>query len=232
MEAEQIRTILTACERALESGARADLRALGFWRAVGAVKGRAELTDELAERIAEIDRRAFLARVRLVFPLPVGVALSVVGAIVGLLLLVAAFALPQTLAGAAVLAAAGALVGTTHDLAHLAVGRAVGIRFTNWYSDLPTRPQPGVKIEYASYLRAPARGRAWMHASGAIVTKLVPFLLLPVALAAGTPWWTSAVLLVVGIAQLATDALFSVRSGDWGKFRRELRIAERASRRS
>jgi hypothetical protein len=36
-------------------------------------------------------------------------------------------------------------------------GRAAGIRFTGWFLDGPTRLQPGLKIDYASYLRTPAR---------------------------------------------------------------------------
>ena len=182
-------------------------------------------TDRFAQRIADVDRRAFTARVRLVFPLRVGVALLILGAIAGLALLAAAFALTGAAAGIAVLLGAGALIGATHDLAHLIVGTAVGIRFSHWYSDLPARPQPGVKIDYASYLRTPPRKRAWMHASGAIVSKLVPFLAVLVAMAAGTPWWTSVLLVAIGVTQIVTDLLLSVRYGDWKKFRRELRIA-------
>src|SRR5439155_23826878 len=46
-------------------------------------------------------------------------------------------------------------------------GVAAGIRFIGWFLDGPTRLQPGLKIDYASYLRTPARRRAWMHAAGA-----------------------------------------------------------------
>jgi hypothetical protein len=167
--------------------------------------------------------------VPLALPIQVGVGLLLAGTIAGVALLALAFALPADLAGIAVLLGAGALLGATHDLAHLLTGHAAGIRFTHWYSDLPRRPQPGVKIDYASYLRTPATARAWMHASGAIVTKLIPFLVVPVALAAGTPWWTTALLVTVGVVQLLTDLLFSVRASDWKRFRRESRAA-RASR--
>ena len=67
------------------------------------------------------------------------------------------------------------------------------------------RPQPGVKVDYASYLRVPARSRAWMHASGAIVTKIVPFALIGAALAADVPSWVVWVLVAVGIGQMVTD---------------------------
>ncbi|MDP9264663.1 MAG: hypothetical protein M3O91_00890 [Chloroflexota bacterium] len=229
MDAESVDATLAACERALASSAPPDLRAVGFWRAVAAVKRHPEWTDRFAERIAQIDRRAFLARVRLVLPLPLGVALLLLGSAVGVVLLGAAFALEPMTAGIAALLGTGALIGATHDLAHLVVGRAVGIRFTHWYVDLPKRPQPGVKLDYASYLRTSARSRAWMHVSGAVVTKLVPFAGALVALAARVPWWAAASLVAIGVAQLVTDALFSVRAGDWKKFRRELRIARATS---
>ncbi|MFB3049324.1 MAG: hypothetical protein ACE1Z9_04150, partial [Acidimicrobiia bacterium] len=85
--------------------------------------------------------------------------------------------------------------------------------------------QPGVKTDYASYLRSPARSRAWMHASGAIVTKSIPFLLVPSALIAGVPTWTVIVLVGVGVFQLITDALWSTKVSDWAKYRREMNIA-------
>lgn len=227
MQPEEIERILGACERSLDAG-RTDLREQGFWRVVGALKRAPELRARFASRVAEADRRAFLSRVRIAVPLPVGVALLLLGTAAGIALLAAAFALDGAAAGVAVLLGAGALEGTTHDLAHLAVGRVVGIRFTHWYTDPPARPQPGVKIDYASYLRASANGRAWMHASGAIATKIVPFVCLPLALASSAPWWTAAVLAALGVVQIATDVLFSVRSGDWKKFQRERRFARPA----
>jgi hypothetical protein len=64
-----------------------------------------------------------------------------------------------------------------------------------------------------------------MHASGAVVTKAIPFLLIPSALIAGVPGWTVAILVTLGIAQLLTDALWSTRVSDWSKYRREIAIA-------
>lgn len=222
---EEIDRTLSACEAGVSGGRRADLKALGFWRAVAAVKRQPEWIDRFAARIAAIDRKAFLARVPLVMPLPVGVALLVLGTSVGIALLAIAYALEPTTGGIAVLLGTGALIGATHDLTHLVVGSAVGIRFTHWYADLPKRPQPGVKIDYESYLKTPARSRATMHASAAIVTKLVPFLGALVAWTSPAPWWAVAILIAVGVLQLITDALFSVRASDWKRYRREMRVA-------
>lgn len=225
MERHEIDVILERTERALDTERRPDLRALGFWRAVTAAKREPDVRARHAARIAALDRRAFLARTPLAVPIQLGVALLTLGAMAGAALLVVAFALPPDLAGLAILASTGALIGATHDLAHVVAGAAAGIRFTHFYTAGPQRPQPGVKIEYESYLRASPRGRAWMHAAGAIVTKIIPFLLIPLALAARAPGWTVALLLLIGVAQIVTDVLFSTKSGDWKRFRRELRFA-------
>lgn len=228
MNASDVDQVFAACEAGLDRPGRLDLSGLGFWRAVAAVKREPTWIERFAERAGAIDRRAFLARVPIAIPIAAGVALLTFGAAVGIAFLVAAFLIDsEVIAGVAVLLGTGALIGTTHDLAHVVSGAAVGIRFTHLYSDLPKRPQPGVKLDYASYLSATPRGRAWMHASGAIVTKLLPFVMVPVAIAAGTPWWTSVALVAIGAVQLITDALFSVRAGDWKKFQREMRFARR-----
>ena len=225
MDETAVTNALASCERELQAGRTPDLRALGFWRAVAAVKRRRELVDRYATRIAAIDRAAFRRRVRLVFPVALGVIVLDLGLFGGLLLLAIATLVDHPWREIVVLVAAGALDVTTHGLAHLAVGALVGIDFTDWFVDLPKRPQPGFKIDYASYLRASPRQRAWMHAAGAIATKLVPFLVIPYALAIGTDLWVALVLLALGIVQILFDVLFSVRASDWKKFRREMRLA-------
>ena len=225
MDETAVANALASCEVELQAGRTPDLRALGFWRAVAAVKRRRELVDRYATRIAAIDRAAFRRRVRLAFPVALGVIVLDLGLFGGLLLLAIATLVDHPWREIVVLVAAGALDVTTHGLAHLAVGALVGIDFTDWFVDLPKRPQPGFKIDYASYLRASPRRRAWMHAAGAIATKLVPFLVIPYALAIGTDLWVALVLLALGIVQILFDVLFSVRASDWKKFHREMRLA-------
>jgi hypothetical protein len=117
------------------------------------------------------------------------------------------------------------LIGT-HSLAHYVVGRMAGIRFTHVFLGGPPPPRPGVKTDYATYLRATPRARAIMHASGAVVTKLLPFALLPVSvwLYEGWPWLTW-VLIAIGIFQIVTDVVLSTKVSDWKKVRREMRAA-------
>jgi hypothetical protein len=65
-----------------------------------------------------------------------------------------------------------------------------------------------------------------MHASGAIVTKTVPFVFLGAALAADLPAWVVWALVVIGFAQIGTDLTWSRKASDWKKFRREMNLAQ------
>ncbi len=229
MDSQEIDKVLRECERLIAAGGPLDLRVIGFWRAVAAVKRKPELTAKYADRIGAIDRAAFLQRVRLRFPASRGIALLLLGALFGLFLLWLAAAFIRPIREILMLVGFGALLLTTHNLAHFAYGSLVGIRFSDWFVDLPKRPQPGLKIDYATYLRAPARSRAWMHAAGAIVTKIVPFAVVLYALSVSTDGWAIAVLVAVGLLQLASDALYSVKASDWKKFNREMKLAKNRS---
>ena len=217
----EIDTALNAAEVQIAFGDAPDLKAAGFWRAVSAVKRDPSLTDQFADRIGAIDRVAFNGWARLVIPIWIGTTLAAIGALTGISIVSASALVPQW-NGVVFLLGAGVLIGTTHGLGHLTVGFIGGIRFSAWFIGAG-RPQPGVKTDYATYLRATPRSRAWMHASGALVTKAIPFLLLPVALfVAAIPGWVAIVLLVIGILQIITDVVWSTKSSDWAKFRREM----------
>jgi hypothetical protein len=225
VEERDIESSLASCESELAAGRAPDVKTHGFWRSVAAVKKRPDLVARYADRIARIDRAVFVDRVKVRFPAMVGVALLSLGSVVGLLILWFAAGQGHPLRELAVLVGMGALLVCTHNLAHFVVGTIAGIRFTDWFMDLPKRPQPGLKIDYATYLRAPARSRAWMHAAGALVTKLVPFAVIPYAGAIGCDLWVAVVLLALGVAQIVTDLAWSVKASDWKKFRREMKLA-------
>ena len=225
MDESSVERTLAACEQQLRADGTPDLRALGFWRAVAAVKRHPELVDRYATRIAAIDRAVFRRRVRLRSSASFGLGLLAVATFAGTVLIALARGLDHPWREIVLLAGTGALDVCTHGLAHFVVGAAVGIRFTDWFIDLPKRPQPGLKVDYASYLRASPRQRAWMHAAGAIATKVVPFLVIHYALAIGTDLWVVLALLALGVVQVVFDVLYSVRASDWKKFRREMRLA-------
>jgi hypothetical protein len=95
-------------------------------------------------------------------PLHLGLIGLATGTLIGLVLVGGAFLTPLPVNGLMILTGAGVLLAATHDLAHWAVGRAVGIDFTELFIARPSRPQPGIKIDYATYLRTPARAPGCM----------------------------------------------------------------------
>ncbi|HUG32136.1 MAG TPA: hypothetical protein VMM14_04520 [Acidimicrobiia bacterium] len=210
---------LGRAEAAVEAGD--GLSGTGFWGAVSEVKRRPELGERYADRIARIDARAHRNWALLVIPLRLGTVLATGVTLIGLVLIWWAYDLTGWAKITAFFAGVGVLLVSTHSLAHLLVGRLMGIEFTYWFVGEISQPQPGVKTDYASYLRTAANKRAWMHAAGAIVTKTIPFLLIGAALAADLPLWSVWALTGLGVAMVLTDVLWSSQASDWKKFKRE-----------
>ena len=212
-------------EAAVDAG-QADLRALGFWRLLARVKADQVLAHHWAEQAGRIDRKAFEALTSVRLPVWFGNAVLVVGTLVGAG--VVAFALTtesEELAGLALIFAALLWSATFHVPAHWLVGRAIGIRFVAYYVRDLIPPVPGLKIDYATYLRVAPEARAWMHASGAIASKIGPFLALAFWPASGAPGWAAWAILGYGLLIIGTDVVVSTRKSDWKRFRREMRIA-------
>jgi hypothetical protein len=225
VEPPSIEESLEAAENAVEGGR--SLAGTGFWRAVEEVKRDPALAERYADRIAVIDQRAFTDWPLLKIPIGLGTALAFAATAAGLALIGLSYFAGSSPADVVLFfLGLGVLLGSTHGLGHLLVGGIAGIRFTHWFVAQVSRPQPGVKVDYASYLRASARSRAWMHASGAITTKLIPFVMIGAAVAAGLPPWAVWALPVLGVAMIVTDFAWSTKASDWKKFRREMRLAQ------
>ena len=212
-------------ERALASDAKIDLASLGFWKAVTATKKRPDMVEAFADRIGIIDREAFERWAVLKLPPGTGTALSIAATGGGLALMGWSSRLEGGGQGLVLLAGTGVVMTATHGLAHWVVARAQGIKVSHWFVGSWRMPQPGIKVDYATYLRTPARQRAWMHASGAIVTKLVPFIALGAGSAMDAPAWSMRALGVIAVAQIATDLTWSTKASDWKKFKREMALA-------
>ena len=223
MEPVVIEQALPAAEAAANRGEA--LTGTGFWQAVARVKTDNELIDRYADRIAMIDQTSFRHWALVVVPIGIGTALMSLATAVGIMLIGFAYALTDLTAVVVFYLGFGIVLMTSHGLAHLIVGRLSGIRFTSWFIGTIGRPQPGVKIDYVSYLETRPVRRAWMHASGAIVTKVVPFALIGAAVAASLPSWAVWALPAIGVASIVTDVLWSTKKSDWKKFEREMKFA-------
>ena len=225
MDKAQIDGILIAAEAALASGAKVDLGPLGFWKAVTAVKKQPEMVELFADRVGEIDREAFERWALLKLPTWLGTSLAIVATAGGSVLIAWSGGQGEFAQGIGLLVGTVVILTATHSLAHLLVTRVQGMRAICWFVGTVRRPTPGIKIDYATYLRTRATQRAWMHASGAILSKVVPLIGLGVGLVMGAPTWVLVVLGVLGVGQIVTDVLWSTKSSDWKKFKREMALA-------
>jgi hypothetical protein len=225
MQEHQVESILSASEAALAQGGKVDLAGLGFWKAVAAVKRHPEWRARYAGRIAAIDREAFERGVRLHVPLSLGVTALAAGTVAGVGAVVASLFAPRQRKSLLLLGGSGVLLVATHGLTHFIVGRAFGIRFTSVFLGGKLLIEPGLKIDYESYLKVSPRRRAWMHASGAIKTMAVSILMFLVALAGGFPRWVKWLLGANAAVVTLTEIFFSTRYSDWKRYGREMRIA-------
>ena len=215
---------LDRIEAAVRAGST-DLRTLGFWRVVAAIKCDPVSVLDHADQVGRIDRAAFRARVRARVPVWVGTVLLGAVTAAGVVAIVLAARWTGTAAGLALLAAAVAWAIGVHSPAHWGFGWFAGIRFTDYFLGGPPPPRPGLKTDYATYLRAEPSMRAWFHASGAIASKLAPFVAVALAPATNAPAWAVLAAAAFGVLQIVTDVLFSTKSSDWKRFRRERAVA-------
>jgi hypothetical protein len=235
----EVEAELGRIEASVDAG-DADLSKLGFWRLVRAVKRDPALANASAEAIGRIDAEAFRRRVMLRIPVWTGNATLAVGTLALTYLIPLSWFSAggggsssepvSTPAGFLILVAAGGLSVTLHDLAHWLVGRLVGIRFLCYFLDGPFRIQPGLKSDYATYIRAAPNARAAMHAAGALASKIAPFAVLfaawlPDRGLEGYPGWSIAAVVALGVTQVVTDVLWSTRKSDWKRYARERRLA-------
>ncbi|MEM0444223.1 MAG: hypothetical protein QXX49_07290 [Candidatus Caldarchaeum sp.] len=123
----------------------------------------------------------------------------------------------------------------THDLAHYAVGRLAGVRFSNYYLGLSnivrlglvprqfkTLPVAlGIKIDRLNSTATP-RGYAAMYAAGPIASMLFP-LTIPLIMLANNPGGIAGqLLLLLAAANIVFTSIFSPKAGCIAKARKAL----------
>jgi hypothetical protein len=221
---------LDRIEAAVRAGS-ADLSSLGFWRVVASIKKDPVMVIALADQAGRIDRDAFRARVRIRTPVWVGTSLMLAVVLVGVVAVILSGVWSGAVAGLALLVAGGAWSLGVHSPAHQAFAWFAGIGVTDYFLGGPPPPRPGVKTDYASYLRTEASRRAWFHASGAIATKIAPFVAVALSPLTNAPGWAVVAMAAYGVFQIVSDIVFSTRSSDWKKFLRERAVAAELRRR-
>jgi hypothetical protein len=182
----------------------------------------------MADRIGLIDRTAFERWAWIKMPVAVGTTFALLATAVGLWLIGLAYGASTLTQAVLLLVGTGILMASTHSLAHLVVGSLQGMRFSHWFVGTIGRPQPGVKVDYGSYLRVPPHRRAWMHAAGAITTKFIPLIGLGAGWAMGAPAWAMVALAVITVSQVLIDVIWSTKKSDWKKYRREMEFVQSA----
>jgi hypothetical protein len=215
---------LDRIEAAVASGTT-DLASLGFWKTVRAIKLDRVAVVELADQAGRIDTAAFRARVKMRTRPWVGVVAMLGLTALGFLGIYLADVWSDPWAGLAIVGTGVAWSVGWHLPAHVFVGWLGGIRYTDAFLGGPPPPRPGIKTDYATYLRAEPSMRAWFHASGAIATKIAPFAALAFWPSTDAPAWSAWALVALGALQILTDVTLSTKSSDWKKFRRERQIA-------
>ena len=222
---EDFQDVFSRIEAAVDAG-DSDLSTLGFWAMVRRVKAEPMLARHWADVVGRIDRKAFEARVRPRFPVWFGNAVLTGGLAVGGAAIGYAVVCDNAAVSGALLVASGPILSASvHDLAHWARGRAAGMRFLCYFLDGPLRIQPGLKTDYATYLRTAPEARATMHAAGAVASKIAPFVALGLWPISDAPAWAAWGLAALGGIQILTDVVWSTKKSDWKKFSREMAAA-------
>ncbi len=116
----------------------------------------------------------------------------------------------------------------SHDLAHHITGSIVGIKFQYYFLGrsaitklklpLVSRlmeyvPVLVLKIDKASLGKVSVAARRWMYASGAIVSMVLPLLVLPTSYSLG-PIWVGVLFTLLVVGSALFTLYFSPRSGD------------------
>ena len=115
-----------------------------------------------------------------------------------------------------------------HDLAHHIVGKIVGIRFQYYYlGKSPIRklklplvsqvmrmlPVLGLKIDKGSLANVSSRARRWMHASGAIASMTIPWIIVPSSLTV-KPYWVGIFITLLVSGYVLFTIYFSFKTSD------------------
>ncbi len=184
-----------------------------FLAVVNKVKKDKIIDEELLGLIEKTSRRRFGENVSFTLNVTLGNLLEAILTIAAVIL---AF---QATSNWMLYLSALILMATLHPLSHYITGALSGIGFTHYYLNGPARIEPTLRIDYSSYLKAYAKGRALMHLSGVIGTLAAPVIVALIAIYKGNP--ASVNLFYLFIFLIVFELLTSTKIGDLMKAKRE-----------
>lgn len=185
-----------------------------FLAIVNKVKKEKIIDDELLGLIEKTSRKRFGEKVSFTINVTLGNLFEMVLTIAAIIL---AF---QATSNWMLYVSALILMATLHPLSHYITGAISGIRFTHYYLNGPARIEPTLRIDYSSYLKAKASGRALMHLSGVIGTLAAPLIVAFIAFYKGENA-ASVNLFYLFILLIVFELLTSTKIGDLMKAKRE-----------
>jgi len=185
-----------------------------FLAIVNKVKKDKILDDELLGLIEKTSRKRFGEKVSFTINVTLGNLLDTIITIAAIIL---AF---QATSNSMLYASALILMAALHPLSHYITGALSGIRFTHYYLNGPARVEPTLRIDYSSYLKVHAKGRALMHLSGVIGTLAAPVIVALIAVYKGESA-ASVNLFYLFILLIIFELLTSTKIGDLMKAKRE-----------
>ncbi len=185
-----------------------------FWGIVDQVKRDKIKDDELLGLIAGISQKRFRKEVSFTLSIQFGNLLE-------LALTIAAIVLAFLVNSDWMLyISALVLLTTLHPLSHYLTGTLLGIKFVRYYLNGPAKFEPTLKIDYFSYLKASAKSRALMHASGVIGTLIGPLVATAIAASKGASG-VAFNLLILFLLLIVFELLTSTKTGDLMRAKRE-----------
>lgn len=185
-----------------------------FLAIVNKVKKDKIIDDELLGLIEKTSRKRFGEKVSFTINVTLGNLLETVLTIAAIIL---AFKINSNWM---LYISALILMAALHPLSHYITGAISGIRFTHYYLNGPARIEPTLRIDYSSYLKAKASGRALMHLSGVIGTLAAPVIVAFIAVYNGENA-ASVNLFYLFILLIVFELLTSTKIGDLMKAKRE-----------
>ncbi len=185
-----------------------------FLAIVNKVKKDRVNDDELLGLIEKTSRKRFGEKVSLTLNVTLGNLLE------GIITIAAVILAFQATSNWMLYLSALILMTTLHPLSHYITGAISGIRFTHYYLNGPARIEPTLRIDYSSYLKVHAKGRALMHLSGVIGTVAAPVIVAFIAIYRGENA-ASVNLFYLFILLIVFELLTSTKIGDLMKAKRE-----------